>query len=205
MTLYAYIRVSARTQNEQRQINAIKDKYPMILDSNIIVEKASGKNFLDRKLYQELKARLQPNDLLIIHSLDRLGRDFTGTAKEWEEITSKGIDIDVIDMPILNTQNNKAGLTGELITKLIVQILSYVGNIEREFNQERRQGGIDNWKKTGKTKTGRAYGRPKKDKTEVPAKFIKYLEQGFRPSEIQKLCNISKPTFYRWRNIIQQP
>lgn len=203
MTLYAYIRVSARTQNEQRQINAIKDKYPMILDSNIIVEKASGKNFLDRKLYQELKARLQPNDLLIIHSLDRLGRDFTGTAKEWEEITSKGIDIDVIDMPILNTQNNKAGLTGELITKLIVQILSYVGNIEREFNQERRQGGIENWKKTGKTKTGRAYGRPKKNKKEIPSKFIEYYKKGYKAVEIQRLCSISKPTYYRWLEMLR--
>ena len=188
--IYAYLRVSSRTQNEIRQVNLVQSKYN-IFKENVIIEKASGKNFIARTEYQKLKRKMQTGDLLVICSLDRLGRNMNETAEEWNELTSRGIDIDVLDMPILNTRNNQAGLTGELINKLVVTILSYVGQKEREAIKERQKEGI---------KANRMqklpYGRPKK--TELDKKFIKYVNEGRRPSEIQLLCKITKPTYYRW-------
>ena len=107
--IWAYLRCSSRTQNEARQVNEVKAKYPTLDDDHIIIEKASGKNFIDRKEYNKLRKELQRGNLLVICSLDRLGRDMVATGKEWEYLTSHGIDIDVLDMPILNTRDNKAG------------------------------------------------------------------------------------------------
>lgn len=201
MTEYAYIRVSSRTQNEARQRIEVQKKYPVILPDNIIIEKASGKNFIDRKHYLELRNKLQAGDLLIIASLDRLGRNMKETASEWEQLTNKGIDIDVLDMELLNTRNNTAGLTGELINRLIVTILSYVGEKERLSIKERQQQGIKNAIKNGTKKGKKAYGRPKLEK--LPADFVKYYtayksENKYTPSEIMKLCGIPKTTYYRY-------
>ncbi len=203
MTEYAYIRVSSRTQNETRQRIEVQKKYPVILPDNIIVEKASGKNFIDRKNYIELRNKLLAGDLLIIPSLDRLGRNMKETASEWEYLVNKGIDIDVLDMELLNTRNNTAGLTGELINRLIVTILSYVGEKERLSIKERQKQGIENALANGTKKGKKAYGRPKLDK--LPADFIKYYsayesESKYTPSEIMKLCNIPKTTYYRYAN-----
>jgi len=199
--IWAYLRVSSRTQNEQRQVNEVKSKYPTLEDSHIIIEKASGKNYIDRTEYQKLRKELQKGDLLIICSLDRLGRNMNETGKEWEYLTGKGIDIDVLDMPILNTRNNQAGLTGELINKLIITILSYVGEKERDSIKERQKQGIENALSNG-TKTGKNYGRPKRE--DVPKKFINYYnDKKYTAQEIQTLCKISKSTYYRWVEIIK--
>lgn len=192
--IYAYIRVSSRTQKEDRQVRAIIEKYN-IKPENIIIEKASGKNFIDRTEYNNLRKNLNKGDLLVITSLDRLGRNMKETSKEWDYLTSKGIDIDVMDMPILSTRNNQAGLTGELINKLIITILSYAGEKERNCIKERQREGID----TAKEK-GVKFGRPKKEK--LPAKFIEYCTNDrLKPLEIQKVMGISKSTYYRWCEI----
>ena len=193
--IYAYLRVSSRTQNEIRQITMVKEHYN-IPDENIVVEKASGKSYIDRAEYQRLKRKLRPGDLLVICSLDRLGRDMKATAKEWDDLTAMGIDIDVLDMPLLNTRNNQAGLTGELINKLVIAILSYVGEKERLAIRERQQEGI----KANRAKN-LPYGRPKK--VDVDKKFIKYVNEGRKACEVQKLCGISKPTYYRWLKILE--
>ena len=192
--IYAYIRVSSRTQKEDRQVRAIIEKYN-ITPENIIIEKASGKNFIDRTEYNNLRKNLNKGDLLVITSLDRLGRNMKETSKEWDYLTSKGIDIDVMDMPILSTRNNQAGLTGELINKLIITILAYAGEKERNCIKERQREGID----TAKEK-GVKFGRPRKEK--LPAKFIEYCtNERLKPLEIQKVMGISKSTYYRWFDI----
>lgn len=201
MTEYAYIRVSHRTQNESRQRIEVQKKYPNILPDNIIVEKASGKNFIDRKNYIELRNKLTKSDLLIIPSIDRLGRNMKEVSSEWEYLTNHGIDIDVLDMELLNTRNNHAGLTGELINRLIVTILSYVGEKERLSIKERQRQGIDNALEHGTKKGKKAYGRPKMEK--LPTDFIKYYtaykkENKYTPTEIQKLCGLTKTTYYRY-------
>lgn len=194
--IWAYLRVSSRTQSEARQVNQVKAKYPTLDDDHIIVEKASGKNFIDRKEYNKLRRELQRGHLLIICSLDRLGRNMSETGKEWEYLTAHGIDIDVLDMPILNTRENKAGLTGEFINKLLVQVLCYVGEKERISIKERQKEGIKNALDNG-TKTGKAYGRPRME--ELPEKFLKYYKEGkFKATEIMKLCGITKSTYYRY-------
>lgn len=101
--VFAYIRVSTREQNENRQLDALKD---LNIDE-IVVEKASGKNFVGREKYQQMKAQLREGDLLIIHSIDRFGRNYTEICKEWETLIDKGVDIQVLDMPILNTRDNQ--------------------------------------------------------------------------------------------------
>lgn len=195
-TIWGYVRVSSRTQNEARQVNALKERYNLD-DAHIIIEKASGKNFIGREEYQNLRKQLVKGDLLVIASLDRLGRNMKETADEWEHLTASGIDIDVLDMPILNTRNNNAGLTGELINKLIVTILTYVSEKERKSILERQRQGIDNALKNG-TKAGKkAYGRPKLEK--LPNDFVKYYKADkYTPKEIQKLCGLTKTTYYRY-------
>ncbi len=195
--VWAYLRCSSRTQNEARQVNEVKAKYPTLDDDHIIIEKASGKNFIDRTEYNKLRKELQRGHLLVICSLDRLGRNMTETAKEWEYLTSQGIDIDVLDMPILNTRDNKAGLTGEFINKLLVQVLCYVGEKERDSIKERQRQGIENALKNGTREGKKAYGRPKMEK--LPSDFVKYYNKGtFTATEIMKLCGITKSTYYRY-------
>ena len=194
--IYAYVRVSSRTQNEQRQINSIKARYN-IDDEHIIVEKASGKNYIGRTEYQKLRSTLEKSDLLVIASLDRLGRNMHETVKEWEYLTNKGVDIDVIDMPIISTRNNNAGLTGELINKLIITILSYVAEKERADIKERQKQGIENAKLHGTKEGKKDYGRPRL--TELPSTFIKYyVRENYSANVVQKMCGISKATYYRY-------
>lgn len=198
--IWAYLRCSSRTQNEARQVNEVKAKYPTLDDDHIIIEKASGKNFIDRKEYNKLRKELltcQGTPLLVIASIDRLGRNMTETGKEWEYLTSHGIDIDVLDMPILNTRDNKAGLTGEFINKLLVQVLCYVGEKERLSIKERQRQGIDNALKNGTREGKKPYGRPKME--ELPKDFTKYYNKGtYTATEIMKLCGITKSTYYRY-------
>ena len=105
---FAYIRVSTREQNENRQLDSLQG---LNIDE-IIVEKASGKNFVGREKYQEMKSKLRAGDLIVVKSIDRFGRNYSQICTEWESITNMGVDIQVLDMPILNTRNNQNGLTG---------------------------------------------------------------------------------------------
>ena len=135
--MYAYARVSTKEQNLDRQLEELKKH-----TDKIYQEKQSGKDFETRIVFQKLKRRLKQGDTLIICSIDRLGRNYEQILNEWKEITNKGCDIQVLDMPILNTKNGVAGLDGKFISNLVLQILAYVSQKEREKIKERQKQGI---------------------------------------------------------------
>lgn len=192
---FAYVRCSHRSQNEQRQLDALQG-----LDvDEVIVEKASGKNFIGRAKYQELKSKLRPQDLLIIKSIDRFGRNYSEICKEWESIINMGVDIQVLDMPILNTRDNVNGLTGKLITDIVLKLLGYVAQRERENIKTRQAEGIASAKAKG-TK----FGRPS---SEIPKDFIRAYDlykQGFiKVKDVMSMCNIKRSTFFKYAQSIK--
>lgn len=192
--VFAYIRVSTREQNENRQLDALKD----LKIDEIIIEKASGKNFVGREKYQQMKSQLRKDDLLIIHSIDRFGRNYSEICKEWEALIDKGVDIQVLDMPILNTRDNQNGLTGRLITDIVLKLLGYVAEKERTNIKTRQREGIDS-----ALANGVKFGRPK---SEIPKDFIRAYElykQGLiKVKDVMSMCNIAKSTFYKYSSQI---
>ena len=147
---FMYIRCSAKDQNEARQVAKAKDLG--IDDRHIFIEKASGKDF-DRPVYLGMKnATLREGDVLYIDSLDRLGRNYEGIVAEWQSLTKEvGVDIVVLDMPLLDTRKNK-DLLGTLISDIVLQLLSYVAENEREKIRTRQREGIEAAKREGKYK-----------------------------------------------------
>lgn len=192
---FAYVRCSHRSQNEQRQLDALKG----IEVDEIVIEKASGKNFIGRAKYQELKSKLRPQDLLIIKSIDRFGRNYSEICKEWESIINMGVDIQVLDMPILNTRDNVNGLTGKLITDIVLKLLGYVAQRERENIKTRQAEGIASAKAKG-TKFGRPSG-------EIPKDFIRaydlYKQGLIKVKDVMSMCNIKRSTFFKYAQSIK--
>ena len=188
--IYAYIRVSTKHQNIDRQYEEIKaldidDKY-------IFIDRESGKDF-DRTKYQKLIKKLKKDDLLIIKSIDRLGRNYHMILEEWSRITKTiGADIKVLDMPLLNTTVNGADLTGKFISDLVLQILSYVAANERENIRKRQAEGIAIAKEQGK------YANCGRKKTDCDATTVQNLiKSGMSKSEIAKKLGVSRPTLNR--------
>lgn len=137
--IFGYVRVSSKEQNEDRQLIAFKDFG--IDERDIYIDKQSGKDF-NREQYNILKHILRENDVLVIKSIDRLGRNYNMIIDEWKDITKNiKADIVVLDMPLLDTRNNK-DLLGTFISDLILQILSYVAEQERTFIKQRQKEGI---------------------------------------------------------------
>ena len=123
---FAYIRVSSKDQSENRQLDSLTG---LNIDE-VIVEKASGKNFVGRTKYQQMKSQLRAGDIVIVKSIDRFGRNYAEICKEWESIINMGVDIQVLDMPILNTRDNQNGL---MVYKLYDLTYSEVKIIDPEF------------------------------------------------------------------------
>ena len=137
---YGYARVSSKEQNEQRQMIALAEFG--IVEKNIYMDKQSGKDF-DRPRYKRLVKKLRPGDLLVIQSIDRLGRNYGEILEQWRVITKeKRVDIVVLDMPLLDTRAQGQDLTGTFIADLVLQILSYVAQTEREMIRKRQAEGI---------------------------------------------------------------
>ena len=136
---YGYVRVSTHEQNEARQLIAMRDFG--VAEENIIIEKQSGKDF-QRELYLGLVQRLRPGDVLVVKSIDRLGRNYTEILEQWGAIT-KGREaaIVVLDMPLLDTRQGR-DLMGTLIADIVLQLLSYVAQTERENIRQRQAEGI---------------------------------------------------------------
>ena len=159
-SVYGYVRVSSVEQNEDRQMIALENVG--VSKRNIFTDKQSGKDF-ERGQYKRLLKKLKPGDLLYILSIDRLGRNYIEIQEQWRVLTKeKGIDIGVIDMPILDTRKGK-DLMGTFIADLVLQILSFVAQTERENIRSRQAQGIAAAKKRGVK-----FGRPKK---ELPTNF----------------------------------
>lgn len=137
---YGYVRVSSKDQRPDRQINALLGAG--LHENNIIVEKQSGKDF-HRREYEALIGKLHSRDVLYVLSLDRLGRNYHEIIEQWQHITRDiGADIVVLDMPLLDTRNRARDLTGTFVTDMVLQILSYVAQIERENIRTRQAEGI---------------------------------------------------------------
>ena len=144
---FAYCRVSSTDQNEDRQVEAMLELG--INERDIFVDKCSGKNF-DRPQYQALKLQLREGDLLVIKSIDRLGRNYKQICEEWREIVRDiKANIKVVDMPILDTTRTD-GLLGEVISDIVLQLLGYVAEQERAFIKQRQAEGIKLAKEKGK-------------------------------------------------------
>ena len=187
--VFGYARVSSKEQNEERQLNAFKEF--SIDERDIYVDKQSGKDF-NRDNYLVLKHILRENDLLVIKSIDRLGRNYNMIIEEWKDITQNiKADIVVIDMPLLDTRNNK-DLLGTFISDLILQILSYVAEQERTFIKQRQKEGIEN-----ALNKGVKFGRPKIEK---PANFdnviCQWKKKEIKSKDAMIMLNLKPNTFY---------
>lgn len=137
--LYGYIRVSTREQNEDRQILALKDF--SIPEKNLFIDKQSGKDF-ERPQYRKMVRKLKKDDLLYIKSIDRLGRNYSEILEQWRILTKeKGIDIVVLDMPLLDTRRGK-DLMGTFLSDIVLQVLSFVAENERSNIRQRQAEGI---------------------------------------------------------------
>lgn len=158
MSTYGYVRVSSRDQNEARQMIAMQELN--IPTENIYIDKLSGKDF-NRPYYQKLLLKLRQGDLLYIKSIDRLGRNYQEIQEEWRRLVhEKGIDIIVIDMPLLDTRNGK-DLLGTFLSDIVLQVLSFVAENERNNIRLRQAEGIE-----AAMKRGVRFGRPQVPMTE---------------------------------------
>ncbi len=188
--VYGYVRVSSMEQNEDRQMIALKNAGVTV--SHIFMDKQSSKDF-HRMNYERLVSLLQEGDLLYILSIDRLGRNYVEIQNQWRMLTKEiGIDICVIDMPLLDTRNGK-DLMGTFIADLVLQILSFVAENERENIRKRQEQGIAAAKKRGVR-----FGRPE---SKVPDNFqsiVKAWERGnIKIDEVLEECHMSRSTFFR--------
>lgn len=194
MKKYAYIRVSSKDQNIARQVEAMQNIG--ISEKDMFIDKQSGKDF-QREQYQLLLQQLQSGDELYIKSIDRLGRDYDEIQEQWRYLTKKvNIDIIVLDFPLLDTRNQVNGITGKFIADLVLQILSYVAQVERENTRQRQAEGI----RIAKEK-GIRLGRPP---IPVPKEFEE-IYQLWKENKISKrkgarLLNTNHNTFSNWIN-----
>lgn len=191
--IFGYARVSSKEQNEERQIVAFKDYG--IDERDIYIDKQSGKDF-DREQYNILKHILMENDILVIKSIDRLGRNYNMIIDEWKDITKNiKADIVVIDMPLLDTTKNK-DLLGTFISDLILQILSYVAEQERTFIKQRQKEGIS----TAMNK-GIKFGRPTIEKPQnYDIVVSKWKNKEIRTKEAIEQLGLKPSTFYNMVN-----
>lgn len=190
MTEYGYVRVSSVDQNEARQM--LEMRQLGLKPQNIYIDKQSGKDF-NRPSYIKLLKKLKKGDLLYVKSIDRLGRDYREIQDQWRILTKeKEIDIAVIDMPLLDTRTYK-DLMGTFIADLVLQVLSFVSERERENIRKRQEEGI----KAAKMR-GVEFGRPVIDVPDNFPALVKQWKSGhITPECIAKKCNMSVSTFYR--------
>ena len=191
MAKYGYVRVSSKDQNIDRQTDALLECG--LQKSNIFVDHMSGKDF-ERPAYKKLLTKVKSGDAIVIKSIDRLGRNYNDILDQWRYITKeKEVDIKVLDMPLLNTGMEESGLTGMLISDLILEILAYVAETERAFIWQRQREGIESAKRRG-VKFGRS-------KAEIPDDFeiiySQYMKGEHTIRSAAQLSGLSPSTFYR--------
>ena len=192
MTTYGYVRVSTREQNEDRQLIAMAEFG--VAAEHIILDKQSGKDF-DRPGYRRLVRKLKAGDTLVIKSIDRLGRDYKEILEQWRLLTKeKQAAIVVLDMPLLDTRQGR-DLTGMLIADIVLQLLSYVAQTEREFNRQRQAEGIAAAKARGVR-----FGRKAKDRGENYESVVAAWRRGeMSDRTAARELGVAHGTFQRWR------
>ena len=191
MMEYGYIRVSTREQNEQRQLIAMQEFG--ISEKRIYMDKQSGKDF-ERKSYKKMVRKLKKDDTLVVKSIDRLGRNYEEILEQWRIITKeKQASIVVLDMPLLDTRQNR-DLTGMLIADIVLQLLSYVAQTEREFIRQRQAEGIAAAKQRG-VKFGR---KPMQRPEEFCCLKVQWQNGKISARAAAKELGISHGTFLKW-------
>lgn len=189
--LYGYIRVSTKDQNEDRQRIALSDAG--VPQRNIILDKQSGKNF-DRPGYRKLCKKVKPGDTLFIKSIDRLGRNYNEILEQWRFLTKeKKMAIVVLDMPLLDTRRGK-DLTGELIADIVLQLLSYVAQTEREFIHQRQSEGIAAAKARGVRFGRQAIPLP----PEFEEVYQRWKNNELSARKAGALLGVAHQTFLKW-------
>ena len=191
-TMYGYARVSSREQNLDRQLDALRAFG--VEDGAVYADKASGKDF-ERPAWHRLMGELRPGDVLAVKSIDRLGRDYAEILDVWRDVTKvRGVFVVVLDMPVLDTREERDGITGVLIADIVLQLLSYVAQIERENIRQRQAEGIAAAKARGVS-----FGRPRKKR---PANYGEtreaYWGRRITRKEAAARCKVSETTFARW-------
>ena len=193
---YGYARVSTITQNLDRQLDELTKIG--IDEARIYTDKESGKDF-ERKNYKRLLKKLKPGDVLFIKAIDRLGRNYNMILDEWRILTKeKGIDIVVIDMPLLDTRIEGKNLVGKFIADVVLQVLSFVAQNERETMRQRQAEGIRMAKLRGVK-----FGRPPKEIPDGFQKIVKLYKQGkITSTKACELSGLTRGTFFRKLKII---
>ena len=191
-TIYGYARVSTRNQNLDRQLRALEEFG--VRREHIFADKASGKN-IDRPEWTRLVSVLREGDVLVVKSIDRLGRNYEEIIDQWRAlIKNLRADVVVLDMPLLDSRNECDGVTGMLISDIVLQLLSYVAQVERESIRQRQREGIAAAKARGVR-----FGRPKKQR---PAAYgvtkEGYLDGRVTRAEAARRLEISVSTFDKW-------
>ena len=190
---YGYVRVSSRDQNEERQIIAMHEFG--VDDKQIYMDKQSGKDF-ERPQYRKLMRKIKTGDTLVIKSIDRLGRNYDEILVQWRFITKqKQVAIVVLDMPLLDTRQNR-DLTGTLIADIVLQLLSYVAQTERDFIKQRQKEGIAAAKARG-VQFGRTPMERPADYDEIKTLW---LQEKISAREAGRQLGITHKTFLRWVN-----
>lgn len=188
---YGYVRVSAKDQNIQRQLIAMQEAG--LNPKQIFIDKQSGKDF-ERPEYQRLLRKLRRDDVLIVKSIDRLGRNYDEILEQWRIITKeKEAAIVVLDMPLLDTRKNR-DLTGTLIADIVLQLLSYVAQTERDFIRQRQAEGIAAAKERG-VRFGR---RPKPIREDFSAVLEEFRSGQLTSRQAAASMGVSPSTFYKW-------
>ena len=190
--LYGYARVSSRDQNLGRQLDAFREFG--VSPEMVFADKASGKNF-DRPEYKKLMAVIDEGDAIVVKSIDRLGRNYDEILSEWRSITKeRKAAIVVIDMPLLDTREQRDGLTSVLISDIVLQLLSYVAQMERESIKQRQAEGI-----AAAQARGVRFGRPPKKKpSNYQATKMAFLSGHITRPEAAARLKVSVSTFARW-------
>ena len=190
MATYGYVRVSSREQNEDRQLDALREME--IAKRNIFIDKQSGKDF-ERPQYKRLARKVKREDLIYIKSIDRLGRNYSEIQEQWRFLTKeKGADIVVMDMPLLDTRRGK-DLMGTFLSDIVLQVLSFAAENERKNIRQRQAEGIAAAKARGVR-----FGRPQINMPEYFGKTVRSWERKeITVEEAVRRCGVSESTFYR--------
>ena len=192
-TVFGYARVSAKDQSLARQLDALRG-FP-VSESHIYCDKASGKDF-ERPGYRRLARRMRAGDVLVVMSIDRLGRNYTEILNEWRVLTQEiCVAVVVLDMPLLDTREAKGDVTGKFLADLMLQLLSYVAEVERQNTRRRQAEGI-----AAARKRGVHFGRPSIERPECYEQTKQaYLEGTMTRKQAAEKLNVCVNTFDKWR------